>query len=47
MVEMIEGFRKCLPLVHEEPVWATECDGDNEEWCVILPPLAWRPCERP
>ena len=47
MVELIEGFRKCVPLVHEEPVWATECDWDNEEWTVILPPLAWRPCAPP
>ena len=47
MVELIEGFRKCVPLVHAEPVWASECDWDHEEWCVILPPIAWQPCVPP
>ena len=47
MVEMIADFRSCVPLVHPEPVWGTECDWDHEEWCVILPPAVWRPCEPP
>ena len=31
-VELVACFRDCTPLVHDEPVWFTECDYDCEEW---------------
>ena len=31
-VELVECFRECLPLEHDEPVWSTECEYDCEEW---------------
>ena len=47
MVEMIEDFRSCVPLVHPEPVWATDLDRDHEEWCVKLPLTTTRLCVHP
>ena len=41
-VELVACFRDCTPLVHDEPVWATECEYDCEEWvhCCSEPPEA-------
>ncbi len=39
-IELIENFRDCRPMEHDEPMWHTECEFDNEEWHLILPPLS-------
>ena len=34
-IELIEKFRDCLPLVHDEPLWFEEPFIDD--WCLVAP----------
>ena len=46
-IELIEKFRACRPMEHDEPVWHRECEFDHEEWHLIFPLLSKLPCEPP
>ena len=36
-VELIEKFRDCKPLVHEEPIWGTEAEEFDAGWAIVTP----------